>query len=333
MPKVSIRDVAQHAGVSIATVSHVINNTRFVKEETRQRVMDSIRALDYSPDAMARSFKTGRRNLIAFIVPDIANAFFATLIEEVETVVGRAGYKLIVINTKETTQREIENVRVLASGVVDGFVVASTLDSWSALEKAVPAGIPMVFVDRRVPGCPWDTVVEDNYRAMYEGVEHLIRQGHRQIGYITGLLRISTTTERLEAYQEAMRAYGLPTQHLVRIGDSMSQCVTAHLSSLLEIGCTALVAANNVMATEAMMQMIDKGIRPGRDVELLGYKDSDRAQYGLQHMHLICQPTAALGRAAGQQLLERLENPGLPVRQTVLQATFVPHGQFAAGKG
>lgn len=331
MEKVSMRDVARHAGVSIATVSHVINNTRFVREETRRQVLDSIQALDYSPDAMARSFKTGRRNLIAFIVPDIANSFFATLIEEVETVVGREGYKLIVINTKETTQREIENVRVLGSGVVDGFVVASTLGSSAELAKAAPAGVPLVLADRRLPGSPWDTVVVDNYRAMYEGVEYLIRQGHKQIGYITGLPRISTTIERLEAYRAAMEAYGLPTEHLVRIGDSMSQCVTANLSALLGDGCTALVVSNNVMATEAMLQMIDKGLRPGRDVELLGYKDSDQAQYGLQHMHLICQPTVALGRAAGQQILERLENPELPVRQTVLQATFVPHGRFAPG--
>ena len=330
MSKSSIRDVAQHAGVSIATVSHVLNNTRFVREDTRQRVLESIRALDYSPDAMARSFKTGRRNLIAFIVPDIANAFFATLIEELETVVGHKGYKLIVINTKETPQREIDNIRVLASGVVDGFVVASTLNAYSELAKVVPAGLPMVFVDRRLPGCPCDTIMVDNYRAMYEGVEHLIRQGHKEIGYITGLPRISTTTERLEAYQAAMQAYGLPTEHLVRIGDSMSQCVTANLSAQLEMGCTALVVSNNVMATEAMLQMIAKGIRPGRDVELLGYRDSDMAQYGLQHMHLICQPTVALGRSAGQQILERLENPDLPVRQTMLQAAFVPHGQFAS---
>lgn len=327
MPKANIRDVARHAGVSIATVSHVINNTRFVKEETRQRVMNSIDELDYSPDAMARSFKTGRRNLIAFIVPDIANAFFATLIEEVENVVSKEGYKLIVINTKETKQREVENLRILSSGVVDGFLIASTMDHFTELAGVVPAGIPLVFVDRKLPGCPCDTIVVDNYHAMYEGVEYLIGQGHTRIGYITGLPRISTTGERLEGYTAAMKSHGLATADLVRIGDSMSKSVAGNLSALLKMGCTALVVANNVMATEAMMQMLAQGIRPGSDVEMLGYRDSSQAQYGLQHMHLICQPTEAMGRTAGQQMLERLQTPELPVKQTVLQAVFAPRSR------
>lgn len=327
MSKASMRDVARHAGVSIATVSHVINNTRFVKQETRRRVLDSIRELDYSPDAVARSFKTGRRNLIAFIVPDIANSFFSTLIEEVENIVSRDGFRLLVVNTKETKQRELDNLHILGTGLVDGFIIASTLDSYEEMSRVLPSALPMVFLDRRLPGCPCDTIVVDNYGAMYQGVRHLIALGHTRIGYITGLPRISTTAERLEAYQAAMHSAGLDCEGLVRIGDSMSSCVNAHLTDLLHNGCTALVAANNVMATEAMLQMLEQGLRPGRDVELLGYKDSDQAQYGLQHMHLICQPTVALGRTAGQQMLERLANPELPVRQTVLQAAFVPRAR------
>jgi LacI family transcriptional regulator len=319
-----IRDVAQYAGVSIATVSHVLNNTRFVTEETRARVQQAVQALGYRPNVIARSLKTRRYNLIAFVVPDIANAFFATMIEEVENIIAEKGYRLIVVNTKETQSREIDNLRALANGIVDGFIIASTLSSYDEIAKVVPDDMPKVFIDRILPLCPCDTITVTNYEAMYQGVSHLVQQGHRNIGYITGLPRISTTSERLKAYHAAMEAHQLPTEGLVRIGDSMRTCVTTNLDSLLEAKCTALVVSNNVMATEAMLQLLDRGLRVSSDIELLGYKDSEQAQYGLQHMHLIIQPTINLARTAGQQMLERIENPDLPVRQTVIQAIFAP---------
>ena len=119
--KVTMRNVAKHAGVSTATVSHVINETRFVSEETREKVLKSIEALGYSPNEVARIFKTGRKNLIGCIVPDIANSFFATIIEAAEAVLGQEGYRLIVANTKEDPKREREHLTSLTSGIVDGF--------------------------------------------------------------------------------------------------------------------------------------------------------------------------------------------------------------------
>lgn len=325
MAKPSIRDVAGRAGVSIATVSHVINNTRFVREETRQLVLESIEALGYSPDATARSFKTGRKNLIAFVVPDIANAFFATLIEEVETIISKKNYKLIVINTKETKQREIDNLKVLASGVVDGFIIASTLETYRDIANLIPQNMPMVFVDRALARCPHDTITVTNYQAMHTGIEYLIQQGHRLIGYITGLPRISTTTERLDAYKDTMESHSIYSEDLIRIGDSMSKCVTQNLDSLLKLNCTALIVSNNVMAIETMMQLDQKGIKIGRDIELLGYEDSEQVQYGLNRAHLIHQPVIELGRAAGRQILERIDHPELPMQKVILEAKFIPH--------
>ena len=113
--RASMKDVAKHAEVSVATVSHVINNTRFVSEETRKKVMDSIEVLGYVPDPTARSFKTGRKNLIGIVVPDIANPVWAIIIEEAESVLARDGYKLLIVNTKETESREIENLKLPAS--------------------------------------------------------------------------------------------------------------------------------------------------------------------------------------------------------------------------
>lgn len=325
MSKVSMRDVAKRAGVSVATVSHVLNNTRFVSDETRERVMESIRALDYSIDAAARSFKTGKRYIIGFIVPDIANPFFATLIEEVENVLDTAGYKLIVINTKETPERELDNIRALANGSVDGFIVASTLSTAEELESVVPEDMPVVLIDRRLEGFPSDTIVTDNYRAMTKGVEHLIRAGHTRIGFITGIERISTTEERLAGYEKAMAGHNLSTEGLIRKGNSMSDCVAQELPVLLDRECTAIVVGNNVMAAEAMCMLLDRGILPGRGIEILGYKDHEMAQYGLQHMNIIAQPTVAMGRVAGRRMLKRLKDPDAPGEVIVIPSAFIPH--------
>lgn len=324
MSKVSIRDVATHAGVSIATVSHVINNTRFVRPETKELVLKSIQELHYSPDATARSFKTGKRNLIAFVVPDISNDFFSSLIEEIENVISKEGYHLIVVNTKETKERELENLRVLSGGIVDGFLLASTMETYEEISKIVPSTMPMVLVDRSLPGCPRDTVTVSNYHAMHSAVEFLIQKGHKKIGYLTGLPRISTTSERLSAYQDAMEKHHLFSKSLIRMGTSMSTCVSENLDSLLEEGCTALVISNNVMAVEAMMLLYVKGLDTPHKVELVGYKDSEQLQYGLHHMHLIRQPVSELGRAAGKQILERLNHPDLPTQKLLLQAEFIP---------
>lgn len=327
MSKVSIRDVATHAGVSIATVSNVINNTRFVREETRNLVLKSIEELHYSPNATARSFKTGKRNMIAFIVPDISNPFFATLIEEVENVISRDGLSLLVINTKETKKREIESLKRLSSGIVDGFLVASTLESYEEMYGIVPDGLPVVLVDRTLSGASYDTVTVANYQAVCSGVEYLIKKGHEKIGFITGIPRISTTVERLEAYKDTMEKHHLYSDSLICTGTSMTSLVTDNLNALIKQGCTALVISNNLMAIEALTILSQRGIR--NEIELIGYKDSEQSQYGLQHMSLICQPVVELGRAAGKQLLERLKNPDMPVQKLLLQAEFQPAGGFA----
>ena len=277
MSKVSIRDVAALAGVSTATVSHVINNTRYVKEETKRLVLKSIEELHYSPDATARSFKTGKRNLIAFIVPDISNPFFATMIEEVENVISKEGFKLLVINTKETKEREIDNLRILSSGIVDGFVLASTVENYSDISGIVPPSIPVVLVDRSPLGAPYDSVISANY-----------------------------------------------SEALIRTGTSMTSLVVENLDALLALGCTALVISNNIMAIETMMILNQRGIRPHHDIDLIGYKDSEQAQYGLQHMSLIKQPVAEMGRATGKQLLERLSHPDMPIQRIILPAEFLP---------
>lgn len=320
MSKPNMRDVARHAGVSVATVSHVINGTRYVREETRNKVLHSIKALNYSIDPMARALKTGKRNLLAFIVPDIANPFFAYLIQEVENTLAKRGYHLIILNTKETEKLEIESIKSLAGGTVDGFIVASTLVDYKEIETILSETTPFVFVDRSLKNCPYDSIVTNNYSIMREGMEHLLKLGHKKIGYITGLPRLSTSQERLSGYLDAMSEANLSTKNLIRYGNSMKHCVRTLLPSLLEEGCTALVVSNNVMSEEALYLLLQAGIKPGKDIEVLAYKDHDMDQVGFDQMNLIIQPTAEMGHIAGEQILRRLETPNAPPMHKTLQS-------------
>lgn len=325
MAKINMHDVAKESGVSIATVSHVINNDKAVSETTRFKVLDAINKLGYKPNLVARRFKTGEKKIVAFIVPDIANSFFSTLIEEVEGVLAKDGYKLIIANTKETKQRELENLRALSCGFADAFIIASTLEDYKEMNGIIPSDIPCIFIDRKLPGCPYETISINSYDATKESVDYLINKGHRKIGFITGLKRISTSRERLEAYIEAMKKAGLFNEDYIKIGNSMSHCVESHLSSLIDQGCSAIVIANNIMATEALIQLLNNGTLSTGKIELVGFKDSDQAQYGLQHMSLIEQPSNQLGVLAGMQLLKKMEEgENYQETKTILQAVFVP---------
>lgn len=202
--KVTISDVAKLAGVSTATVSHTINATRYVSSETKDKVYRAIQELGYTPDASARSFRTGKKKTIGFIVPDISNKFFGTMIESVENYLSAHGYHLIIANTKEDMDREETNLRLLSAGLVDGLLVASTMDDFQRLDQLIPAGFPVVLVDRTFEEKKYSSVCVSNFQPIYRSVCRLAGKGDKRIGIIGGLPRLSTTKERISAYQQAM---------------------------------------------------------------------------------------------------------------------------------
>lgn len=334
MANVNMRDVASRAGVSIATVSHVINNTRFVKEETRQKVLDSIKALGYSPNALARSFKTGRKNLIAFIVPDIANPYFAALVDEIESAIAPKGYNLMLCNTRESAEKEANYLHTLANGIVDGFIIGTAYTSYQPIAEILPQDTPVIFVDRTLQDCPCDMLTIDTYTALRTGIEYLIRQGHTRIANITVAgCKLSTAYERRAAYDDAMAAHGLSTEGLIFTGNQLTRfCPSKPMelhtniqSRILQPDITAVISPNAILTSEILSMLDSTNRRPGKDIEILGFRETEQPQYINPNIHLICSPAEALGHAAGEQILERIEHPELPIRRTILSASFVPH--------
>ena len=334
--KVTISDVARLAGVSTATVSHTINNTRYVSGETKEKVYQAIAELGYTPDASARSFRTGKKKTIGFIVPDISNKFFATMIESVENCLSAHGYHLIIANTKEDMDREETNIRLLTAGLVDGLLIASTMDDFQRFDQLIPAGFPVVLVDRVFDSQKYSSVSVSNFQPIYRSVCRLAGKGARRVGIIGGLPRLSTTKERISAYQQAVADCGLPAdESLILYGNSMENSVQSCLDQLLGQGCDAVVVCQGLMAAETISYLHMKDIQLGKDIELVSFVDYDYDFYQLysDRMDSIVQPVQEMGAAAGEQILRRVEDPEAPIFEKVLTSSYHPHDNPASWSG
>ena len=334
--KVTISDVAKLAGVSTATVSHTINNTRYVSGETKEKVYQAIAELGYTPDASARSFRTGKKKTIGFIVPDISNKFFATMIESVENCLSAHGYHLIIANTKEDMDREETNIRLLTAGLVDGLLIASTMDDFQRFDQLIPAGFPVVLVDRVFDSQKYSSVSVSNFQPIYRSVCRLAGKGARRVGIIGGLPRLSTTKERISAYQQAVADCGLPTdQDLIRYGDSMENSAQACLDDLLARDCDAIIVCQGLMAAETISYLHMKNIQLAKDIDLVSFVDYDYNFYQLysDQMDSIVQPVKEQGTAAGEQILRRVEDPDTPIFEKVLTSAYHPYDTPASWSG
>lgn len=327
--KVTISDVARLAGVSTATVSHTINSTRYVSGETKDKVYRAIAELGYTPDASARSFRTGKKKTIGFIVPDIANKFFATMIESVENHLSAHGYHLIIANTKEDPEREETNIRLLSAGLVDGLLIASTMDDFARFEALIPAGFPVVLVDRTFETKRFPSVSVSNFQPIYRSICRLAGKGDKRIGLIGGIPRLSSTKERVAAYREAVADSGLPhDESLIRFGSSMENGVQTCLDELLAQKCDAIVVAQGLMASETVIYLHKKGLKLGQDIDLVTFVDydSDINRMYSNQLDCIIQPVEKLGEAAGEQILRRIESPDAPAYEQVLTSAYKPCG-------
>lgn len=327
--KVTISDVARLAGVSTATVSHTINSTRYVSGETKEKVFKAIAELGYTPDASARSFRTGKKKTIGFIVPDISNKFFATMIESVENHLSAHGYHLIIANTKENADREENNIRLLTAGLVDGLLLASTMEDFSRLEALIPNGFPVVLVDRTFDVKRFPSVCVSNFQPIYRSICRLAGKGDKRIGILGGLPRLSSTKERIAAYREAVADCGLEQDEaLIRFGTSMENGAQEELDALLEQKCDAIVVAQGLMALETVTYLQEKGLRLSRDIDLVSFVDFESSIANLysNQMDSIIQPVEKLGEVSGEQILQRIEAPDAPAFEQVLTSSYRPCG-------
>jgi LacI family transcriptional regulator len=305
------RDVARRAGVSISTVSHVLNETRFVSDDLRERVLAAMHDLEYQPNAAARSLTLKRSNTIGLVVSDIRNPFFAALTRGVEDVAQQSGYTLVLCNSDENAEREEACLKTLHSRQVDGLLLASAGGADAYLVRLVRAGFPIVLVDRDLPELGVPAILTDNAGGAYAAVRHLIARGHQRIAMVSGRGSISTTTERIAGYHRALCEAGLEVDpRLLVSGDSTSEGGTAAADEVLDTAPspTAIFSGNNVMSIGVLHAIVRRGLRVPQDVALVGFDDfpfpwSDAFR---PRLTTVAQPTYELGRRAAEMLVNRL---------------------------
>src|SRR5512138_3382191 len=206
----TIREVAESAGVSYATVSHVINNTRFVTPETRERVLDAMAELNYRPNALARSLRQGKTNTIGLVLPDSANPFFAEISRSIEDEAFKKGYSVVLCNTESDMTRELFYVDLLSKKQVDGIVFVAAGDQADSLDFLLGRNMPVVMIDRNIPDVEVDAVLTDHPLGGWLATHHLIELGHTRIACIAGPSSITPGAERLIGYRKALEEAGIP---------------------------------------------------------------------------------------------------------------------------
>ncbi|MET9615177.1 LacI family DNA-binding transcriptional regulator [Kitasatospora indigofera] len=321
----TMNDVAAAAGVGLKTVSRVVNGESGVSPAMAARVNAAIAELGFRRNDSARLLRTGRTASIALLLEDIADPFSSALSRAVEDVAAAEGCLLFTGSSGEHPPRERELALAFCARRVDGLVVVPAGDDHSYLLPETASGTPVVFLDRPATGIAADAILSDNAGGAREGVSHLIRHGHRRIGFIGDLPQIHTSAERLRGYREAMAAAGLPVdERWIACGTTDRPRVAEAVTRLVDgpEPVTALFTANNRITVAALHRLPRTGGRPA----LLGFDDLELADLLTPALTVVAQDPAALGTAAARTLFERLAGDRTPPRRIVIPTRLIPRG-------
>jgi LacI family transcriptional regulator len=320
----TIHDVARLAGVSIATVSAVLNKKGGVSATLTDRVEKALVALDYRPHELARGLKARCTHTIGVVIPDLTNTFFAEVVRGAEDEARSRGYSLILCDSNEDGRRDRTNLDNLYARRVDG-VLLSPSHVMAGLDRLSQRRFPMVFVDRIAPGFEGPAVVIDNFGGAYQATLHLISLGHTRIAVIAGRQDFCNAIDRLEGFRKALHEAGLPLhdEYLQRGDFQLESGYRCGLHLLrLPKPPTAIFACSNKMTLGLMSAVTELGLRCPENVSVLGFDDFDWAANFSPRLTTVAQPTHAMGQAAMRMLLDAIQsrdqNGGVSRKQIVI---------------
>lgn len=321
---VAMAQVARVAGVSVSTVSHVVNRTRAVAPETERAVLAAIAETGYVPDSVVRSMRQKGTRTVGLALSAMSNMYFGDLVHNIERTLAHAGYSLLLVDTHDNVVDELRAVADLLTRRVDAILLAPSADASGAISHAEQQGVPVVLIDRG-SSAHLDQVFAESREPTATLVDHLAEHGHERIAMIGGRPGLSTTEERIKGYREGLRRNGIRfNKDLLVSGDSTDEGALAAFRTLMALPerPTGLVVGNNVMTLSVMRAARDAGIAVPGDLALVGFDDFPWADLFHPGLTVIAQPTDAMGREAANMVLTRLADPSRPVRRVVLKPSF-----------
>jgi len=334
LSRVTIVEVAEKAGVSLGTVSRVMNNDIHVAPETRERVSTVMREMGYVANRQARGLKGSRTNVIGVLAPDLGTGYIGEILHGIDAELGLNQFDLMLFTTHRTAIKEANYVANMVQGMVDGLLVILPRNPADYTGTLTSRNFPFVLIDHQGTGNPCPAVGAANWQGGYNATEYLIKLGHTRIGFITGSKDLGAAIDRLEGYKFALQVHHIPEDpHLIYEGTFSQPDGYAGGSALLDLDetPTAIFASNDVMAMGAMDAIRSRGLRVPEDVSILGFDDIPQAAMVRPALTTVRQPLEEMGRLATQMLIDKLKNPAkelgrieLPTQLIVRDSTLSP---------
>ena len=334
--KPTMKDVAIHAGVSVSSVSHVMNNTRFVSADVTKRVKQAIQTLNFKPNSIARNLRSGKSWLIGFIVSHLENFYYLSIAKGIEKTIEAQGYRLLLIDSAESKEKEINNVESLFMQGVDGLIIVPTNPDCEYLKKVIIPDYPVVFVSRQPSNYNADMILLDNFEAARMATRHFISRGYTSIGFLgvkfKGNNINKTMEERVEGYKQALEESGIKSD------PDLIQVVTGEAAALNTLQYTetyklteqllgkqarAILCGNSIAAIGAYTYLRDKKIRIPEEVSFITFDDDLWLRLTTPAITSIVQPAEAIGAMAAHRILRRLEGEDMPFECFRLKADIV----------
>jgi LacI family transcriptional regulator len=331
--RASIRDVAARAGVSVTTVSHTLNGTRFVSEEARAKVLEAATALGYVPSGIARGLKHNTTRTLGMLVPNNSNPYFAEIIRDVERHCHGAGYSLLLCNSNDEAGHQSDALRALAERRVDGLVLVATGDDDDIVACCRDLRLPLVLVDREIDALAADLIEVDHAAGGELATAHLLARGHARVACIGGPPDLRPSQQREAGWRRALAAAGVtPRDDELARGDFGPQGGAAAMRQLLASAQPprAVFVCNDMMAIGALHAAHEAGVEVPRALSIVGFDDIELAAYTAPPLTTVAQPKEAIGVGAATLLLERVRDGRTTPRRVVLQPSLHLRASTAA---
>lgn len=306
----NIKDVAEKAGVSITTVSHVINKTRYVSDDLCTRVFNAMEALNYRPNTLARSLRSGRSRTIGLVIPDISNLFFAEISRKIEDKGFEYGYSVILCNTDDNQDKEKSYIDVLLEKQVDGIIFISVGAANESIYKPIDVDIPIVVADRDIPNSQSDVVLIDNQKGGYDATKYLISLNHHRIACITGPSLWTPSANRVKGFKQALAEAGIPCdESLIQTGNFRYESGESCMDNLLDNPNppTAVFVCNDMMALGAIRSIRENGKKVPEQISLVGFDNIPLSKTAYPSLTTMAQPIGEMAKIAVDLLIERIQ--------------------------
>lgn len=323
----SMNEVAKRAGVSIATVSRVLNNSDSVNEATRSKILKAIKDLKYQPSRVAKRLrsKSVSSNLLGVLLPDIQNPFYVDVLRGIEDIAYKNNYAIIMCNYGQDEKKEIMYLDILQSEAIDGLIAAPVSENDQRLKCIIKNGLPVVCVDRGLSEINVDIVCVNNEEGAFNAVNHLIKSGYKRIAYISGLSSIPSSRTRENGYRRALETNHLYIPELIKYGNSSYECGLDLCAELLDMPNPpdAIFTGNNLITLGALETIHKRKKQIPNEIAILGFDDMFWSSSLNPPLTAVRQPAYEIGKRAGELLIQRITDPQRPCIQMIMNTELM----------